>query len=136
MKPLPTTLLVIATLRQVVVADRVDQRPLSTAPPSPGDPAPESLQDLVTVLPVKRRSPIPVNINTASAETLAAALDGVSVFHYDYYAAHEPQPRNIADLDADGDADGDDYSAFESFLGGPAAVATGLPLSTPLHLVA
>lgn len=64
--------------------------------------------------------------HTLLTPTRLAALDGVSVFHYDHYAAQAPQPRNVADLDADGDADEDDYGAFESFADGPGVAAAGL----------
>jgi hypothetical protein len=56
----------------------------------------------------------------------AAALDGFTVFHYDSYSAFEPQPRNLADLDGDGDADGADLASLTAWFGGPAADADGV----------
>lgn len=60
-----------------------------------------------------------------SSERLAA-LDGFSVFHYGGYSTEAPDPRNIADLDGDGDADVDDFQRFQPFLGGPGTSAEGL----------
>jgi len=54
-----------------------------------------------------------------------AALDGFSIFHYDGYAATEPQPHYLADLDGDGDVDGDDFTRFECYLWGPGVSAAG-----------
>ncbi len=54
------------------------------------------------------------------------ALAGFSVFHYDSYAWFEPSPRNLADLDGDGDADGSDLASFAALSAGPAVGADGL----------
>jgi hypothetical protein len=63
-----------------------------------------------------------------------AALDGFSVFYYDGYSSFEPSPRNVADLDGDGDADTDDLASFASQLGGPAVAAQGLAVDDDLDL--
>ena len=63
-----------------------------------------------------------------------AALDGFSVFYYDAYANFEPSPHNLADLDGDGDADGDDLAGLAPHLAGPAAIAEGLARDADLDL--
>ena len=47
------------------------------------------------------------------------ALDGFSVFHYDYYTSITPNPGNIADMDGDEDVDLNDYLSFLPYLGMP-----------------
>lgn len=66
------------------------------------------------------------DFHTALTPTRLAALDGFSVFHYGGYSDAEPAPHWRPDLDGDGDVDGDDFTTFAPYLGGPDVVATGL----------
>lgn len=63
-----------------------------------------------------------------------AALDGFSVFHYGGYVAAEPNPRRSADLDGDGDVDGNDLARLSPYLLGPGVAATGLARDCDLNL--
>jgi hypothetical protein len=64
----------------------------------------------------------------------AEALAGFSVFHFDGYAAQFPDPRNIADLDGDGDADTADLAQLTAAAGGPMIGAVGLARDGDLNL--
>ncbi len=71
--------------------------------------------------------------HTLLSASRAAALAGVSVFHYDHYLDVTPQPRNRADLDGDGDADATDYAELVSYLAGPTLAAEGLAANGDLN---
>ena len=66
------------------------------------------------------------DFHTLLTSSRLGALDGFSVFHYGNYSALEPDPRNIADWDADGDADLADFESFAAHMSGPNVDAEGL----------
>jgi len=47
------------------------------------------------------------------------ALDGFSVFHYDYYAAITPNPLSRADLNGDATVNFADFTIWKNYYGGP-----------------
>lgn len=94
--------------------------------PSPPEVAINTYADNFDPTPYARMTRELELFHTFLSPQRLAALDGFSVFHFDGYASQLPEPRNVADLDGDGDADLSDLEELIDSLVGPSDIATGL----------
>lgn len=102
--------------------------------PVPPEAPINSFADNMTPTPYSAMTTALEWLHTLLTPSQLQALEGFSVFHFDGYANQFPDPRNVADLDGDGDADWDDFADFRAMLAGPANAASGLAVDGDLNL--
>lgn len=120
-------------LDRAAAKGRTIQLAADIAPVPPEVPI-NSFADNFTPTPYSAMTKALEEFHTLLTPARLAALDGFCIFYYKHYAPHAPSPHNVADLDGDCDADGDDLDSLASFIDGPTSAATGLARDGDLDL--